>query len=144
MKQLFIKPMFGANNLTTLRVVKWPNTRGTWHAVINNKNALQVIDLTNGAIVYWLDFPLHYLGQVLPIRLASGRAQYLAIAQASNRRMVLSVFGPEKKLIYEETLRGGVNLTALPANTGEHEILLVSECGKDFCGKVWRYSLKIP
>lgn len=143
-KRVFVKPRRGANNLTTLRVVKWPDTHGRWHAVINNKDRLQVIDPASGAVVYELDLELHYLGQVTPVRLARGGEPYLAIAQAYKRRVMLSLYDPDKKLVYQEILRRGVYVTALPLDSTGKEALLVAECGEGLCGKVWRYTLKAP
>lgn len=143
-KRILVEPRRGANNLTTLRMMKWPDTHGRWHAVINNKDRLQVIDPASGASVYELDLELHYLGQVTPVRLARGREPYLAIAQAHKRRVMLSLYDPDKQLVFQEILRRGVYVMALPLESTGREALLVAECGEGLCGKVWRYTLKAP
>ncbi len=143
-KRILVEPRRGANNLTTLRMMKWPDTRGRGHAVINNKDRLQVIDPASGAVVYELDLELHYLGQVTPVRLIGDHEPYLAIAQAYKRRVMLSLYDPDKKLVYQEILRRGVYVTALAVEGTGREALLVTECGEGLCGKIWRYSLKVP
>ncbi len=125
-----------------LNLAKWPDTHGTWHAFIHDEKRVRLFSLPAGQFIREFRIPVRYSDEIIPIRLTANHDPFLAVAHPYNRRPILSIYGLEQGLVYEETLRGGVELLALPSDTDGTETLLVSECGRDMCGKVWRYRLK--
>jgi hypothetical protein len=126
-------------------ITRWPAADSAWHALINYKQSIKVINLNNGELAHTIPLNVEYDAKFIPVHFASPRAPYLAVANRENRRITLSIYDPSNKLLYQEILRGGVHLMALSLEDGA-EVLLVSECGENrdgskVCGKVWQYAL---
>lgn len=140
-KRFTVKVSRFAEYNKSFSLVKWPDSQGTWHVLINHSGNVQVINLQNGNVVEKFNSK-NKSNLIIPVRLEANSEPFLANANYSKGRMILSIYNPEKKLVYEETLSGGVRLAAIPDDKSGTETLLVSECGKEFCGKIWQYTLK--
>lgn len=138
----------------TLRIAKWPDSLGTWHAFLNYLDTIQVINLATGNVTKQYRTGIKYksemyIEKIIPVRFIHNKDPFLVTATPSERRITLSIYDPDSNLIYSEILRGGVELMALPDAIDNSESLLVSECGENFdgsrvCGRVWKYNLREP
>jgi hypothetical protein len=121
-----------------LELVQWPDD---YHILLENSPYIFVIDF-NGKII--LQYKLErdfYIKDVrgIHVKLDFQQAPYLAVianSSSSVNRAMLSVFSPERQLVYQEVLYSTTGLNKI-GNADGSESLLVGDGGEH----VWLYTL---
>jgi hypothetical protein len=131
-------------SLPPVRLVRWPDSRGAWRAVYREGDRLRLLDLASGRSEEY-EAPAGSTGcPSALVRLRASAAPYTVWQRPDQGTNTLSIFEPEGRLVYRETLAAGGVVLVLPDEATGEEKLLVTECRPEECGRVWEYSLRSP